>query len=205
MKNGKNVLLITGVSAVFILLVIMILVMAGKNTGPDNEMNAVLQRISALEARLDKVAADINNLKQAMVNRDELEKFTTDYNKRNTDIIFRITDIEAKLGITPSSASTEEKKQAQPAPKKKTQKQAQDTDAKPAKQKPVTAQPAPEPEPNQSKAVKQVQMNAYYTVKKGDTAYSISRRFGMKVEQLLKINGLKSPTIYPGQKLKVTQ
>ncbi|OQX63360.1 MAG: hypothetical protein B5M56_03390 [Desulfococcus sp. 4484_241] len=146
MKNGKNVLLITGVSAVFILLVIMILVMAGKNTGPDNEMNAVLQRISALEARLDKVAADINNLKQAMVNRDEFEKFTTDYNKRNTDIIFRITDIEAKLGITPSSASTEEKKQAQ-----------------------------------------------------------ISRRFGMKVEQLLKINGLKSPTIYPGQKLKVTQ
>ncbi len=42
-----------------------------------------------------------------------------------------------------------------------------------------------------------------YTVKKGDTLYSISWRYGMDYKELARINGIRSPyTIYVGQKLK---
>ncbi len=42
-----------------------------------------------------------------------------------------------------------------------------------------------------------------YTVKKGDTLYSISRKFNISVESLKNNNGLNSNTISVGQELKV--
>lgn len=42
-----------------------------------------------------------------------------------------------------------------------------------------------------------------YTVVKGDTLYGISRKFGMSVDDILELNGLGSPGISIGQKLKV--
>lgn len=44
-----------------------------------------------------------------------------------------------------------------------------------------------------------------YTVRKGDTLFSISKRFGLTVEELMQMNGLTSTTIFPGRKLVVTQ
>ena len=41
-----------------------------------------------------------------------------------------------------------------------------------------------------------------YTVKKGDTLFSISRKYDMAVDELMKINGLKNHVIHPGDKLK---
>jgi LysM repeat protein len=43
-----------------------------------------------------------------------------------------------------------------------------------------------------------------HEVRKGDTLFSISRRYGMSVDGLRKLNDLSSrDAIYPGQKLKV--
>lgn len=50
---------------------------------------------------------------------------------------------------------------------------------------------------------KKVKASRRYTVKRGDTLYSISRRFGMTVNDLKQINGLRSNTISIGQELKV--
>jgi LysM repeat protein len=45
----------------------------------------------------------------------------------------------------------------------------------------------------------------YHTVVKGDTLYSVGRHYGLKVDQLLKINHLPTDTIIkPGQRLRVT-
>lgn len=43
----------------------------------------------------------------------------------------------------------------------------------------------------------------YYTVKRGDTLYSISWRYGMDYKDVARINGIRAPyTIYVGQKLR---
>jgi flagellum-specific peptidoglycan hydrolase FlgJ len=52
-----------------------------------------------------------------------------------------------------------------------------------------------------SKEPKVVAKTKTYKVKKGDTLYSISRKYGISVSLLKKLNGLKSNTISIGQKL----
>jgi len=53
------------------------------------------------------------------------------------------------------------------------------------------------------KSTKVVKAPAIYKVKKGDTLFSISWRYGYDHKNLAKINGIKSPyTIYVGQKLR---
>ena len=45
----------------------------------------------------------------------------------------------------------------------------------------------------------------YHIVKKGETLYGISQKYGLKVDELRRINNLKSgEEIYPEQRLKVT-
>lgn len=43
----------------------------------------------------------------------------------------------------------------------------------------------------------------YYTVKKGDTAFSVAKKHNMTVEELQELNGMKKVTVEIGQKLKV--
>jgi len=43
----------------------------------------------------------------------------------------------------------------------------------------------------------------YHTVKKGETLYSISKTYGVKVNELIKINNLKTESLFYGQKLKI--
>ena len=38
---------------------------------------------------------------------------------------------------------------------------------------------------------------------KGDTLYSISKKYGISLESLIKINKIENQTIYLGQKLKI--
>lgn len=45
----------------------------------------------------------------------------------------------------------------------------------------------------------------YYTVKKGDTAFNISKRAGMTVPELMELNDLKKPIVEIGQRLKVNK
>jgi LysM repeat protein len=44
-------------------------------------------------------------------------------------------------------------------------------------------------------------IDAYYEVKKGDTLYSLSRKFNTTVAKLKEINGLKSNTLSIGQQI----
>ena len=73
----------------------------------------------------------------------------------------------------------------------------------------------PEPEPAPPPAAKPKSANTkppakkdtakYYTVKKGDTLYSIGRKHGVSVDRLMQINKLsKASHIVPGQKLTIS-
>ncbi len=43
--------------------------------------------------------------------------------------------------------------------------------------------------------------NRTYVVRRGDTIWSVARRFGVRVDDLMYVNGLRFPIIYPGQRL----
>lgn len=45
--------------------------------------------------------------------------------------------------------------------------------------------------------------NIYHTVKKGDTLYSISKKYGVNVEEIKKLNNMKTNSIQPGGKLLI--
>lgn len=55
-----------------------------------------------------------------------------------------------------------------------------------------------------SPSIPEIDNQSTYAVQKGDTLYSISKRFNMSVDQLKTLNGLVSNTIYVGQVLKVS-
>jgi membrane-bound lytic murein transglycosylase D len=43
----------------------------------------------------------------------------------------------------------------------------------------------------------------FYVVQPGDTLFGIAKKSGIKVEQLMELNGLKDNTIHPGQQLRI--
>lgn len=50
-----------------------------------------------------------------------------------------------------------------------------------------------------------VLLNNYYTVQRGDTLSGIARRYGVTVQYLVNLNGIRNPNlIYPGQLIKIS-
>ena len=47
--------------------------------------------------------------------------------------------------------------------------------------------------------------NFIHKVKKGDTLYSVSKQYGVAIENLVKFNDIKNQTIFIGQELKIPQ
>ncbi|AGY47219.1 endolysin [Bacillus phage Glittering] len=68
----------------------------------------------------------------------------------------------------------------------------------------LKAKKAPE-KPNKAPSKPSEPKGDTYKVQKGDTLYGIARQHGMNVDDLKKLNGLKSDTIRVGQTLKVKQ
>lgn len=59
--------------------------------------------------------------------------------------------------------------------------------------------------PPEKKKTSSVTKARYHLVKKGETLYSISKKYGVAVDELLRLNKLKKgQAIYPNQKLLVT-
>jgi LysM repeat protein len=68
----------------------------------------------------------------------------------------------------------------------------------------VTPPPAPRPKPAPApKPAASPKPARYHTVSKGDTLYSISRKYGVTVPKLKSTNGLSGDTIRIGQTLRV--
>lgn len=140
--------------------------------------SAEKDQIKGLEARLKQIEEKLGKLEWIDTGLARLDR----KEKELSALSERITQLESTLGRRIDQIA---KDAAKPAPVK----------AEAAPPKPPTAAAKTEKSP----AAKE------YVVQKGDTLYSISRRHGVSVEQLLRLNGLsaKDP-LRAGQKLKLS-
>lgn len=81
------------------------------------------------------------------------------------------------------------------------------TTPRPTSPPPVSSTPSsrPQPKPVPVKVSPRKPATIRHTVRKGDTLYSLSRRYGTSVGAIQKANGIKGTTIRVGQTLKVPQ
>ncbi|MDY6831827.1 MAG: LysM peptidoglycan-binding domain-containing protein [Thermodesulfobacteriota bacterium] len=193
-NNGRTILFVTAACAVFIVIVIVILSVAGRSSVSTREFAAMQQRVQALETATNRLAIALEKMDALARQADAFQQFIKESAKRETDLLFRVSDLEAKAGISKAPATeTPEETPVSQAPS-----QTDPETAPPATVSDTPAKPeSPAAQPSSATP------DGYYTVVKGDTTYSISRRFGLTVDQLLEMNSLKSTNIFPGQALKV--
>ncbi len=63
---------------------------------------------------------------------------------------------------------------------------------------PISPRPPSSPRPPMNPFPPQ---NRIYLVRRGDTIWSIARMFGVRAEDIMRINGLRFPVVFPGQRL----
>ncbi len=155
---------------------LLILVLAFVIFGNGSDRQALAKRMETLEKRLDDMEFRLANLVQSAAGND-----LDSLHKANQDLGRRFDALERKLEgrlNQINTALTRLQKKPPPAPPKP---------AAPSVQAPAKPK------------------TRLHTVQKGETLYQISRKYGMSVDDLRKLNGIGQDfKIYPGQKIKVT-
>ena len=59
------------------------------------------------------------------------------------------------------------------------------------------------PKPAKQKSGKRIRIKKTHVVKRGDSLYSISKKYGTTVDALKKVNRLKKEALQVGQKIKI--
>jgi LysM repeat protein len=166
--------------------VVLLMVFSGSPRTADKEQFKNLEaRLKILEEKLAKL--DWIDTGMARLDRRE---------KEITSLAERLNQMESAFSRKIDQLSKEPPKpqaKAPEAPAAKTESQAAKAEA-----------PSPKPAPAPPKVEKETK-GRIHVVQKGETVYGIGRRYGLSVEQVLKLNNLtlKDP-IKPGQKLVVS-
>lgn len=162
-----------------------------KTNAPDPAMEAV----KALDARvlqLEQSIAVLNEKLQTPADDDtktRLDKIEASAFQRIEALEQKTENIAAGLSSAKKQIAVSEAKPASSAQHKEPSK------AKPAAKKATSTKKSDAP----AKA-----KTSTHLVKSGETAYSVSKKYGMSVDELKRLNNLgASNTIVPGQKLKV--
>ena len=159
------------------IVVVIILLYILLPTGSSNQDKA---KLSGFDARLDQLEKRMLKLESVGERVLNLEKSLKD----NGTIEKRLDRLEASLAKRMDQVDKELLQMRKNLESKKIQKS---TPPPPTQQKKATTEPAKQ-----------------HIVKKGDTLYSISRKYGLSIEQLRKKNSLdKNSVIFVGQKLNV--
>jgi LysM repeat protein len=169
--------IIASLTALFMLLT------GADNNGTSAEQFSVLEaRVSQLEERLEKYEAMDDKVARIWEQAKSYEKFESRFDRSEASMSLRMDHLTMSLEALQKQVNASKKKPA-PQPTAKS--------AKPD-------EPTP---PASSEA-----QNQYHQVVAGDTLYSISKRYNLSVDELLKFNGMdKNTIIVPGQKLIVSK
>ncbi|MBF0101304.1 MAG: LysM peptidoglycan-binding domain-containing protein [Desulfobacterales bacterium] len=201
-KNSKNettYMIIGSIFVVGVVVIILFLTMLFKTTKsketapqlPDTsklqtELDDQLKKLDSIESQLEKFQRDIAQLKLQITSSASIRKM-----------------IEEK--VTPIYTKIDQLEKTKIPHQEPVQKPAVDTKETTQPSTKVAKNVRPKPVPNQDKNKKH-KAQQVYKVNAGDTLFSISRKFNITLDQLLKSNNLSSGSIISlGQELIIPQ
>jgi LysM repeat protein len=177
-KKPPLLFILFAVAIVALVAVLLMLLSGERNPLAQQKLNALEGRIMALEDRLDKYEAIDEKVTRIWEQAKSFEKFKDRFDRSEASTSLRMDHLTMSLETMQKQLNTSKKRTRSPA-----------AGAVPAK---TTAAPTP------GSKIK------FHQVKAGETLYSISKIYGLKVEELLKLNRMKSGSmIVAGQKLVV--
>lgn len=167
--------------AIIALVGVLLMLLLNSNSDPigQQKLDALEGRIMALEERLDKYEAIDEKVTRIWEQAKSFETFKDRFERSEASMSLRMDHLTMSLETMQKQMTAAQKKAASPPAESATEK--------------LTASPKPKTD------IK------YHIVKAGETVYSISKQYGLKVEELLNLNRMKSGSvIVVGQKLIVS-
>jgi len=156
---------------------LMLLLSTQKDPASDKQMALLQEKIKQLEERLDRYEGVDEKVTRIWEQARAFEKFKDRFDRSETSIMLRMDQMTTSLESVQKQVG-----QIRKAP--------------PVVSAPVKAAPV--------KAESTAARNRFHTVEAGDTLYSISKKYGIEVDDLLKMNQLEKESILKlGQKLIV--
>ncbi|MEJ2642258.1 MAG: LysM domain-containing protein [Desulfosarcinaceae bacterium] len=186
--RNSSVWIVLGV-AILGLIIILVLPRV-QPSGEEEQILALETRIEALEQQMAKFDSVDDNVSRIWEQAKSFEQFKERFERTDASTSLRMDHLATSLSAVQKRLEKLEKKTA--------------TAAAAAKPRPPAGKAAGG-SPKAATATQAAPKIAYHTVVKGDTLYSVGRKYGLKVDQLLKINHLPADTVIkPGQRLRVT-
>ena len=174
LKNSGNPFVLAGIGLIVIVLLIVSLVAKPRPDASEAKFKEIESNLLLLQDKVSRLEALNDKLDRLDAEQKKLEQFTARLNQLEESSSQRINHIARALDALQKQATAATTRPAAPesAPKPA---------AKPAPQKPTVR---------------------FHQISRGETLYSISRRHGIPLETLLKLNQLKPDAkIFPGQKI----
>jgi len=202
LKKIPTVFLLLCLAIVTCVAALLILLFSGRaGTSPENQVNALEARVQQLEDRLDKYEAIDEKVTRIWEQAKSFEKFKDRFDRTEASMSLRMDHLTMSLENLQKQSSRS--KQAPVQNLENIQKYL----IKPNGSPEVPSEPQA-PATEQPPAQNDAQQTQYHTIVKGDTVYSISRKYNLPVEALLKMNNLDKDDVMNlkvGQKLIVRE
>ncbi|HIJ56860.1 MAG TPA: LysM peptidoglycan-binding domain-containing protein [Deltaproteobacteria bacterium] len=166
-----------GVGLVVLIILFAVSISSKDNQNFDNQVASIEKRLRQIEDRLNNLELNTGSGKQIAEQNSKLVEVNDKISRLEASVALRMDQIAAEMNRIQKRASSSGTPRISATDVKKT------TATKPAQ---TTATPK------------------YHQVRAGETLYSIGKRYGLNLEELLRLNKMKSKeVIYPGQKLVV--
>ena len=161
--------------ALVVLIVIFVVSISGRdNTDVDNQIASIEKRLRQTEDRLNNLELNTGGGKQIEEQNSKLEELNAKMSRLEASVALRMDQIAAEMN--------------------RMQKRASSTPTSSVRAKQTAT----------SKPAQTTSKLKYHQVRTGETLYSIGKRYGLELDELLRLNKMKSGAIiYPGQKLVV--
>jgi LysM repeat protein len=185
--RNTSVWIVLGVAVLGLILILML--PRVQPSGGEEQLLALETRIEALEQQLAKFDSVDDNVSRIWEQAKSFEQFKERFERTDASTSLRMDHLATSLSAVQNRLEKLEKSRTTAAAAAK---------SKPPVNKDVSGAPKTSP------TTKSAPQDAYHTVTKGDTLYSVGRKYGLKVDELLKINHLPADTVIkPGQRLRV--